>query len=471
MLQYLLNATAIWLLSLLLFDIFLRRENYHSYNRLFLLCTLLLGVLLPLWHWKDTRIIQTTAMYLPVRATTAARQAIVTAAPVPSVSWQNVVWYIYAVGIIIGVILLLKETFVITRLYKQGIKSKDGVWTIIETGKAHSPFSAFRCIFISNKKNYTPAQLSMILLHEEQHGHALHFVDLLVIQIAKLVFWFHPLVYLYHKRLMMVHEYQADAAVRRPAEEYGHFLVEQSILGAAPALSHSFNRSPVKKRIMMLTHKTTALAKTKRLVAIPLLLACTLFFTQKTFSRNSRKEGNKLYYNGNVFELWAPPHGDTVFVEDPVSGDMMLKITKPDSMPISMNGKRVYTEDELTREEKDAATKTRKAVLSYLYKQMVPAMEQLPDGVYMIFTGEIILDTKGKIVYYSEPIVRDTADYKKQFNDLNNKAAEVLDDAGDFDPVQRGDVPVVFMMRSDMFIHYTRIRVKSHKVTLEERTL
>jgi hypothetical protein len=43
MLQYLLNATAIWLISLVLFDLFLRRESYHGYNRFYLLFTTLVG--------------------------------------------------------------------------------------------------------------------------------------------------------------------------------------------------------------------------------------------------------------------------------------------------------------------------------------------------------------------------------------------------------------------------------------------
>ena len=66
MLQYLLNATAIWLISLVRFDIFLRRESYHGYNRFYLLLTFLLGALLPLWQWQDDGAIYNAALQRPV---------------------------------------------------------------------------------------------------------------------------------------------------------------------------------------------------------------------------------------------------------------------------------------------------------------------------------------------------------------------------------------------------------------------
>jgi len=51
MVSYLLNVSAIWLLSLLCFDIFLKRETYHAMNRAYLLATLVLGLLIPLMTW------------------------------------------------------------------------------------------------------------------------------------------------------------------------------------------------------------------------------------------------------------------------------------------------------------------------------------------------------------------------------------------------------------------------------------
>ena len=250
MLQHLLNTTAIWLLSLLIFDLFLRREKYHGYNRTYLLATFLLGLVLPFWQWSNDAMIKATGLTTPVTETAVLKETILQQSTGMAVDWLMIA---YIAGVIVSGLLLTREAFAIRRLYRRGTISKDGVWTIVQTGMAHTPFSAFRYVFISSKENYSEEELRMILTHEELHGHALHFVDLALMQLAKVFLWFHPLVYLYHSRLMMVHEYQADAAVEKKPEDYGHFLVEQSILGPAPAISHSFNRSPIKKRILMLT--------------------------------------------------------------------------------------------------------------------------------------------------------------------------------------------------------------------------
>lgn len=85
MLQYIINASAIWLMSLILFDIFLRKENFHAYNRFYLLFTLLLGALLPLLQWQDTSQPFSGSFRKPVEQVITAKQTIFTAAVPASV--------------------------------------------------------------------------------------------------------------------------------------------------------------------------------------------------------------------------------------------------------------------------------------------------------------------------------------------------------------------------------------------------
>src|SRR5689334_22992080 len=61
MIQYLLNITIIWLLSLLCFDLFLKRETWHEYNRSYLLFTLLAGIFIPLYSRHSLAATVTTA--------------------------------------------------------------------------------------------------------------------------------------------------------------------------------------------------------------------------------------------------------------------------------------------------------------------------------------------------------------------------------------------------------------------------
>ncbi|MBS1773019.1 MAG: M56 family metallopeptidase [Bacteroidetes bacterium] len=408
--QYLINTSAIWLLSLIIFDVCFRRESYHSYNRVYLLGTFLLGLFLPLYQWQDDSVSPITAINTSVEKIIITKQSITetitpeTTSVQPSINW---IFMVYILGLLISFVLFLKELITIIRLYKKGDKTKDGVWTVIETGKPHSPFSAFRYVFISDKKDYSADELQMILTHEELHGHALHFIDLMLMQAARIIFWFNPLIYIYANRLAIVHEYQADAMVDKSPKEYGSFLIEQAILKSAPALSHSFNRSPIKKRILMLTKNSTALSKSKMLIALPLVLVCLLCFTKNAFSDDTKKKvGNKVTYRGNVFEFKEWPV-DTFTIVDPSTGEEKKVIRKREPSPIKMNGKEIYTDN--YRDDgsyiaipglNTIGVLNASSLRQYLLDNLKDEVQQLSNDEYEIHLSNIIIDGKGKIVYY-----------------------------------------------------------------------
>ncbi len=437
MLYYLLNATAIWLICLIAFDAFLRRESYHSYNRFYLLGTFALGLLMPLYEWRGDSIVYSTGISRPVvegAATVKSNIVSTTDNPV-AMNWQQWLILLYIAGVAVSMFLLAKEIATLVRMYRRGDKSKDGVWSIIETGKAHSPFSAFRMVFISSKKDYSEEQLKMILHHEEQHGHAMHFIDLMYMQLAKVVFWFHPLVYVYYNRLLTVHEYQADAAVDQDPKTYGQFLIEQTMLGTAPALSHSFNRSPIKKRILMLTRNSSALSKSKMLLALPITLVCVLCFSKNAFSDDKRvKKGNTITYNGNVFEL-SKEENDTTIVVDPTNGEETMKITVREPRPIKINGKHIYSDygtdangfTTITPDINSIGTLNSTSLKQYLLNNMKDVIAKLKDGTYYLDLNYVILNETGAVVYYGYSDLR-YRPFRTSTQASNSNQSEVIDE-------------------------------------------
>lgn len=475
MLQYLLNMTAIWLLSLLVFDLFLRKESFHCYNRLYLLITLLTGMLLPLWSLQESDIIYITSASEPaIENVSAVKRAIVQSdVATTSVDYGAVLFYIYITGALIGIALLVKELFTIIRFYKTGDKTKDGVWTIIETGKSHSPFSAFRYVFISNKQDYSNEELRMILSHEEQHGHALHFIDLTIFQLTKILCWFNPLVYIYHNRLLVVHEYQADAAVDKTPAEYGRFLIEQALLSPAPALSHSFNRSPIKNRIIMLTRKSSALAQSKRIIALPLLLVCVLCFTKNAFSDDKRKiEGDRVTYKGNVFTMKTYPI-DTAFVTDPTTGQERMLIRKRDPRPIKMNGEEIvydYEKDETGEyypvvDLNIIGSLSAASIIQAVINEIKNDLALLPDDEYSLGINNIVLNKQGGIAYYdfggfraSHTATKIPEDLKKH---IDNKVASTIDKLSAKPATVKGK-SVIFMLPNGDF--FKNIKIEKGKI-------
>ena len=397
MLQYLINTTAIWLISLLLFDVFLRRESYHNYTRFYLLFTFLLGVLLPLVQWQDSGRSYSGTFQKPVEQVIIAKQSIVSAgAPVSTtIHWQQLLWIGYLAGAIVAFILLVADILKLNNYNRKGIKSFYDGWHIIATGKNHAPFSFRNNLYISNRNLYNNEEWNMVLLHEKRHTSLFHFIDLILLQSARIIFWFHPLVYIYNKRLLLVHEYQADNAAARQPKIYGSFLIEQAMLRPAPSLSHSFNRSPIKNRIVMLTRKSTAASKTKMLVFLPLAMVCFICFSKNGFSQRFVRNGNKVTYRGNTFTLTEVMH-DTVEVVDPVTGITTKKVITKDPTVIAMNGKSLG--DNITDQAK--FTGSDKDLRQYLLRNMREELGQLKDGYYKLDISDIIIDQNGKIVYF-----------------------------------------------------------------------
>jgi hypothetical protein len=476
MLQYILNLSAVWLLSLIVFDAFLRKDTYHTYNRLYLLFTLTMGICFPFYSWQSDAVVYNSNIGKPMLENAAViKQSVIESETAETIfDGQQYLLIAYAIGVFVGLLLMLKDLFLIIRLYNKGDKTKDGVWTIIETGKQHTPFSAFRYVFISSKENYSADELRMILSHEEQHGHLLHFIDLLFIQFAKIIFWFHPLIYIYHNRLITVHEYQADAAVDKTPATYGQFLVEQAILQSAPALTHSFNRSPIKKRILMLTRKTPTLAKSKTLVIAPLILICLLCFTKNAFSDDKRiKNGNKVTFRGNVFEYPPAVKPDTSTVVNSETGEETIKITERVPTVIKMNGKRIYYE--IYNEDGTSAINgintmgvvTAQSLKQYLMSNLKEEIKKLKDGTYYFNLEDVVLNEKGKIVYYSYDSIYAIRASKtdelpvisKQVQDMfNRKISRLLDNIPSKVPATVDGKPVLY--RPGNVIFGTQIVVK-----------
>ncbi len=361
---YLFNATGIWLVSLLAYDLLLRRESYHRYNRGYLLGTLLAGFLLPALPWLQG-VLLPEAMEVPIRTVARLRENFATETVVAPAADAGVPWYAYLYGAGAGlvVLLLLADAAKIARYYRRAQHSNADGWKIAETGLAHSPFSLRGILFVGNRQDYTAQEWHMILLHEGAHKSRWHMADLVLLYTARILLWFHPLVYIYHHRLRMVHEYEADHIARNSGTSaYGRFLIEQAVLHAGPSLAHSFNHSPIKQRIRMMTRTSGKIAQSKKLVLLlllPFMAACfnnskdtadiandstivtdpisgkkwvvakdtitgpkdTIIVTDPT----TGKEEMKIVGRKEIV-IGEPAGGDTVILMDPVSGEEQMKV-------------------------------------------------------------------------------------------------------------------------------------------------
>ncbi len=162
-------------------------------------------------------------------------------------------------------------------------------------------FSAFGYVFVSTRLPNDEAD--EIIRHEQNHLNYFHSIDIIFIEIVRVIQWFNPIIYLYGRSLRAIHEYQADAGcinTGMPVGNYQRILLNQVFRSKIFTVTNSFsNPTLIKKRMIMMTKKrSNALANLKLLMVLP-VIATVLLIISSCSQKNEAKE--------NVIEMAPPP--------------------------------------------------------------------------------------------------------------------------------------------------------------------
>lgn len=135
------------------------------------------------------------------------------------------------------------------------------------------PFAWCGYIMMPRRDWYEYGQ--MIVRHEKAHIECRHWIDLLFMQVAIIITWYCPAIWLLRNELHTLHEYEADSRVLASGikrEEYQMFLIKKTVGARFATLSNCLNHSSLKKRItMMLSSKPTGIARVRAFVMVPAL--------------------------------------------------------------------------------------------------------------------------------------------------------------------------------------------------------
>ncbi len=408
MLRILVNTSAIWLCSLLIYELLLKRLTFHRPNRLYMLLTFTAGILLPIMPWGNTVEIRSSAAGLLPGTAGSAGLPLEAAggalpyspgAPAGSPSW----WLIlYIGGAAISFVYLLRELVRLRRLYRRAAVHSSGGWKIAETGAEHPPFSLLNIIFVGSRKQYTDAQWLMVLQHEQQHFKSRHFLDLALLQSAIIVFWFHPLVYIYRKKLRLLHEYEVDSLQSGDIRSYGRFLLEQAA-GRPLLLTHSFNFSPLKNRIRMMTKKTSARRAQSRFLLLLPMMSCFIWAcTQNRAKLGVDIKDDKVSRRDVKLTFPASVSADTVMMMNPKSGAWDTVVMTREPEPTALNDQKILQREALNLTP-HCLNPGETFGISYLLKaaSLENTLKKMTDGKYYIGISDIIIDPQGRVAYYS----------------------------------------------------------------------
>ncbi len=286
MVQYILEAITFQLVFLIMYDFFLKKETFFQWNRLYLIGTYLLSLLLP---WVKLEIISTAipenlSRYPEYLRGLSGQEGIAAATGNMGI-WHWAPAYIVGGGMLLSLLLFGYKLYKILQLRQMGAIQHFPDFTMIIIENSALAFSFFRSIFLGDKireKDYQG-----IIEHEMVHIKQRHTLDLLFFEGMRIIGWFNPLVYCYQHRLSELHEYIADAKVSKTGEkEQCQLLLSQVFQTESISfVNHYFKSSLTKKRILMLQKaRSKKVWKLKYLLLIPIISAMLIYSScQKDF--------------------------------------------------------------------------------------------------------------------------------------------------------------------------------------------
>ena len=264
LLMYLVKSTVVFVLLFCIYRISVSKLTFHGSNRAILLLLPILSVTIPLVDVATLLPTSTSKTILPfvefvpfdISSEMMTSSAEEVHAHVPATSWVNytqLLLLIYSIGVII---MAIRYGITLVTIFK--IKRKAS--PIVHKGKevflaeVASPFSYFNWIFMPASHFRTIHDL--VIEHETTHVKLKHSIDLLLVELFTIAFWFNPVLSSYRKNLKALHEFQADAAVLKKDVKTSEYLqlVYESIQGKNTYHSLSYFNNPlIKKRIEMMT--------------------------------------------------------------------------------------------------------------------------------------------------------------------------------------------------------------------------
>ncbi|HSL85931.1 MAG TPA: M56 family metallopeptidase, partial [Bacteroidales bacterium] len=296
--------TAFYLVAFyVVYALFLSRDTLYGRNRVFILVSLILSIILPLITLQTARPVNIpffgkvfSEVFVTANQTAQGAGNYVQSA---GTGWHQIVRIVYLAGVILFSLKLVFDLLELVFLILRHKKDYNNIVTF--SGLNTAGFSAMGHVFINSR--LSPEEAKEIIRHETNHIERHHFTDIIFIELIKILQWFNPVIYMFNRSMRAVHEYQADECCIRSGItviNYQRILLNQLFRSNLFTLTNSFsNPTLIKKRMIMMTKKRSgSLANLKLIAILPLVAAVMLAFSTCSESREPV---------GNITEDVAPP--------------------------------------------------------------------------------------------------------------------------------------------------------------------
>lgn len=281
---YLLKFSACLAILLLFYKLVLEKVHIHHFKRYYLLSVFIISLSIPLITFTQYVTVTIDPSLLPTYIDQSSSYSIEnknnTTPMLPIILWG-----IYALGAFIFALKFLGNLRSLIKNIKSNPKLKSGRIHHVLLQELIAPHTFFSYIFF-NKKNYEAHKIPQeVFWHEETHARQKHSLDILLLELIQIVFWFHPLIYWAKHLAKLNHEFLADQAVLKRGASVPNY--QKMILAfsssdsyrnaVTPPLANAIHYSSIKKRIVIMKTQTSKKAIWLRSLLLLPLIALLLY--------------------------------------------------------------------------------------------------------------------------------------------------------------------------------------------------
>ncbi len=338
---YLIEVSVCQSILYMLYRSLFLRFTFFRLNRFYLSAAVVLSFIIPALHvevyepqmssFNPISLISQISEYnKTVESTTELNQSN------QAINWEalsfSALFAVYGIGLLYllfgfvrGILSLSRNIRENTVIIRNGNK-------VIETHIGPPFYSFLDYIFINIKsRQLSPPEIDLALKHEEFHIRLGHTYDLLLLEFARMVCWFNPVMHWIKRTAIENHEYEVDSLMNDMGKDmYSNLILKLSLKKDAIPMTSQFSMKDMKKRVNHIYQSNTnTMKKLFYLLTIPVvgILVSLFSFTEKNVDHaiasksNSESEGWTI---GNV--VW---NGNTLYSDDYLTGFMKIKKGSP----------------------------------------------------------------------------------------------------------------------------------------------
>jgi N-acetylmuramoyl-L-alanine amidase len=191
---------------------------------------------------------------------------------------STILSYVFIGGMLLSLIRICTQGINVLKVLASSRKRVYKNVIVFESNHTQQPFSFAGRIILPTSLFHHKENLEMIITHEAEHAKKHHHSDLLIYSLCQVICWWNPLVYLIRRQLIIVHEFEADAAVISKFDRslYARLLLAATFNVSMPVIIHSFFQSPIKLRIMRFNENNKKTGLFRYWLALPLVACVTI---------------------------------------------------------------------------------------------------------------------------------------------------------------------------------------------------